>query len=177
MLRALNDGKKPDLSTLARDVLEVPVSMPISNLLRLLQKERKQLAILIDEYGGTAGMVTIEDILEEIVGEIQDEFDEERPEVEEETDKTYSIDGKMLLEDVNDLFGLELDDSQCDTIGGWVYTQLNTQPQVGQSVKLPKAEITVEEVEALRITRLKIKIIGTLDSVNQGMLDEHLNKD
>ena len=99
MLRALNDGKKPDLSTLARDVLEVPVSMPISNLLRLLQKERKQLAILIDEYGGTAGMVTIEDILEEIVGEIQDEFDEERPEVEEETDKTYSIDGKMLLED------------------------------------------------------------------------------
>ena len=88
LLRALNDGKKPDLSTLARDVLEVPVSMPISNLLRLLQKERKQLAILIDEYGGTAGMVTIEDILEEIVGEIQDEFDEERPEVEEETDKT-----------------------------------------------------------------------------------------
>ena len=75
------------------------------------------------------------------------------------------------------MFGLELDDSQCDTIGGWVYTQLNTQPQVGQSVKLPKAEITVEEVEALRITRLKIKIIGTLDSVNQGMLDEHLNKD
>ena len=85
LLRALNDGQKPDLSTLARDVLEVPVSMPISNLLRLLQKERKQLAILIDEYGGTAGMVTIEDILEEIVGEIQDEFDEERPEVEEET--------------------------------------------------------------------------------------------
>lgn len=177
LLRALNDGQKPDLSTLARDVLEVPVSMPISNLLRLLQKERKQLAILIDEYGGTAGMVTIEDILEEIVGEIQDEFDEERPEVEEETDKSYSVDGKMLLEDVNDLFGLELDDSQCDTIGGWVYTQLNTQPQIGQTVKLPKAEITVEEVEALRITRLKIKLLSALSSVNQGMLDEHLNKD
>ena len=173
----LDDGQKPDLSTLARDVLEVPVSMPISNLLRLLQKERKQLAILIDEYGGTAGMVTIEDILEEIVGEIQDEFDEERPEVEEETDKSYSVDGKMLLEDVNDLFGLELDDSQCDTIGGWVYTQLNTQPQIGQTVKLPKAEITVEEVEALRITRLKIKLLSALSSVNQGMLDEHLNKD
>ena len=177
LLRALNDGQKPDLSTLAREVLEVPVSMPISKLLRLLQKERKQLAILIDEYGGTAGMVTIEDILEEIVGEIQDEFDEERPEVEEETDKTYSIDGKMLLEDVNDLFGLELDDNQCDTIGGWVYTQLNTQPQVGQTVKLPKAEISVEEVEALRITRLKIKLLTPLSSVNQGMLDEQLNKD
>ena len=115
LLRALNDGQKPDLSTLARDVLEV--------------------------------------------------------------DKSYSVDGKMLLEDVNDLFGLELDDSQCDTIGGWVYTQLNTQPQIGQTVKLPKAEITVEEVEALRITRLKIKLLSALSSVNQGMLDEHLNKD
>ena len=72
---------------------------------------------------------------------------------------------------------LELDDSQCDTIGGWVYTQLNTQPQIGQTVKLPKAEITVEEVEALRITRLKIKLLSALNSVNQGMLDEHLNKD
>ena len=99
LLRALNAGQKPDLRTLAREVLVVPESMPISKLLRLLQKQRKQLAILIDEYGGTAGMVTIEDILEEIVGEIQDEFDEERPEVEEESDKTYSIDGKMLLED------------------------------------------------------------------------------
>ena len=65
----------------------------------------------------------------------------------------------------------------CDTIGGWVYTQLNTQPQIGQTVKLPKAEITVEEVEALRITRLKIKLLSALSSVNQGMLDEHLNKD
>ncbi len=177
LLRALNDGQKPDLSSLARDVLEVPVSMPISNLLRMLQKERKQLAILIDEYGGTAGMVTIEDILEEIVGEIQDEFDEERPEVEEKTDKTYSIDGKMLLEDVNDLFGLELDDSQCDTIGGWVYTQLKTQPRIGQTVKLPGAEISVEEVDNIRITRLKVKLLKELPELHQGMLDEHLHKE
>lgn len=177
LLRPLKDGKKSDLRTLARDVLEVPVFMPISKLLRQLQKERKQLAVLIDEYGGTAGMVTIEDILEELVGDIQDEFDEERPEVEEKTDKIYSVDGKMLLEDVNDLFELELEDQQCDTIGGWVYTQLNTQPEAGQMVKLPKAEIYVEEVENLRITRLKIKLLSELDDVSQDMLDEQLNKD
>ena len=99
-------------------------------------------------------MVTIEDILEEIVGEIQDEFDEERPEVEEESDKTYSIDGKMLLEDVNDLFGLELSSNSCDTIGGWVYSQLDYPPQLGQSVKLPKAEFLVEELDNIRITTL-----------------------
>jgi CBS domain containing-hemolysin-like protein len=83
----------------------------------------------------------------------------------------------MLLEDVNDLFELELEDQQCDTIGGWVYTQLNTQPEAGQMVKLPKAEIYVEEVENLRITRLKIKLLSELDDVSQDMLDEQLNKD
>ena len=176
LLRALNAGQKPDLRTLAREVLVVPESMPISKLLRLLQKQRKQLAILIDEYGGTAGMVTIEDILEEIVGEIQDEFDEERPEVEEESDKTYSIDGKMLLEDVNDLFGLELSSNSCDTIGGWVYSQLDYPPQLGQSVKLPKAEFLVEELDNIRITRLKVKLLQEPGSIHQGMLEEQLNK-
>lgn len=126
--------------------------------------------------GGTAGMVTIEDILEEIVGEIQDEFDEERPEVEEESDKTYSIDGKMLLEDVNDLFGLELSSNSCDTIGGWVYSQLDYPPQLGQSVKLPKAEFLVEELDNIRITRLKVKLLQEPGSIHQGMLEEQLNK-
>lgn len=87
LLRSLNAGERPDLRSLARKVLLVPESLPISKLLRILQKHRSQLAILVDEYGGTAGMVTVEDILEEIVGEIQDEFDEERPEVEERAAK------------------------------------------------------------------------------------------
>lgn len=175
LLRALNAGQKPDLRTLAREVLVVPESMPISKLLRLLQKQRKQLAVLIDEYGGTAGMVTIEDILEEIVGEIQDEFDEERPEIEDEGEKTYSIDGKMLLEDVNDLFGLELDSNTCDTIGGWVYSQLDYPPQLGQSVKLPTAEFVVEELDNIRIIRLKVKLLKDPGGIHQGMLEEHLH--
>lgn len=176
LLRALNAGQKPDLRTLAREVLVVPESMPISKLLRLLQKQRKQLAILIDEYGGTAGMVTIEDILEEIVGEIQDEFDEERPEIEAEGDNIYSIDGKMLLEDVNDLFGLELSSESCDTIGGWVYSQLDYPPQLGQTVKLPAAEFSVEELDNIRITRLKVQLLQDPEGIHQGMLEEHLNK-
>lgn len=175
LLRALNAGQKPDLSTMVREVLVVPESMPISKLLRQLQKERKQLAILIDEYGGTAGMVTIEDILEEIVGEIQDEFDEERPEVEAKGEKTYSIDGKMLLEDVNDLFGLEIESNNCDTIGGWIYSQIDYPPQLGQSVKLPTAEFVVDELDNIRITRLRVNLLQEPSSIHQGMLDEHLN--
>ncbi len=175
LLRALNAGKKPALETMAREVLTVPESMPISKLLRKLQKERKQLAILIDEYGGTAGMVTIEDILEEIVGEIQDEFDEERPEVEADGEKTYSIDGKMLLEDVNDLFGLEIDSDNCDTIGGWIYSQIDYPPQLNQTVKLPTVEFIVDELDNIRITRLKVKLLHDPDAIHKGMLEEYLH--
>ena len=176
LLRSLYTGHKPNLRSLARKTLVVPETMDVTMLLKMMQHERSQLAIVVDEYGGTAGMVTIEDILEEIVGEIQDEFDEERPEVEEESDKTYSIDGKMLLEDVNDLFGLELSSNSCDTIGGWVYSQLDYPPQLGQSVKLPKAEFLVEELDNIRITRLKVKLLQEPGSIHQGMLEEQLNK-
>lgn len=175
LLRALHAGKKPDLRTLARDLLTVPESMPISKLLRLLQKERKQIAILIDEYGGTAGMVTIEDILEEIVGEIQDEFDEERPEVEAEGEKTYSIDGKMLLEDINDLFGLDIESENCDTIGGWIYSQIEYPPQLGQHVDLPNLIFTIEELDNVRITRLKVKLLHDVEGIHKGMLEEYLH--
>ena len=177
LLPLLRCGQRPDLEALARDVLEVPVFMPISELLRLLQKERKQLAILIDEYGGTAGMVTIEDILEEIVGEIQDEFDEERPEVEKKQDKTYSVDGKMLVEEINELFGLDLDHSQYDTIGGWVYGQLGVLPKVGQVFSLPEAQIAVEEMDELRITRVAIMLQKDVDEAGQGVLNEYLKKE
>lgn len=173
LLRALNAGERPDLRSLARDVLVVPESLPISKLLRMLQKHRSQLAILMDEYGGTAGMVTVEDILEEIVGEIQDEFDEERPEVEEKGDKTYSVDGKMLLEDVNDIFELELDTENCDTIGGWVYSQIDS-PLVGRVIKAEAAVFTVEEVDKMRVTRVKIKLLHEPANIREELADEYL---
>lgn len=174
LLRVLNSGEKPDLRELARDVLLVPESLPLSKLLKTLQKHRSQIAVLIDEYGGTAGMVTVEDILEEIVGEIQDEFDEERPEVEEKGKKTYSVDGKMLLEDVNDYFELELDTENCDTIGGWVYAQLDYPPKVGQKLKTAAAEFMVEEIDKMRITRVKIQLLHEPANLHEELQEEHL---
>lgn len=174
LLRALNDGRKPDLRTLARDVLVVPESLPISKLLRMLQKHRSQLAILIDEYGGTAGMVTVEDILEEIVGEIQDEFDEERPEIEERGNKTYSIDGKMLLSDVNSFFELELDTENCDTIGGWVYSKLDAPLAVGQCIKVEGAEFVVEELQKTRITRVTVHLTKEPENLHEELQEEYL---
>lgn len=174
LLRALNAGKKPDLRSLARNVLVVPESLPISKLLRMLQKHKSQLAVLIDEYGGTAGMVTVEDILEEIVGEIQDEFDEERPEIEDKGEKTYSIDGKMLVTDVNDYFELNLDTEICDTIGGWIYSQIDYQPTIGQVIEAEDAEFTIEELDKMRITRITVHLNKEPANIHEDLKEEYL---
>lgn len=158
LLRALKDGKKPEIRSLARKVTAVPESMPISNLLKLLQKHRAQIAIVVDEYGGTAGMVTVEDILEEIVGEIQDEFDEERPFIEKREDNTYSVDARLLLEEINDVLEMELDSESFDTIGGWLYSRIEIPPKVNEKVLYNGDEFIVEEVDNVRITRVLIRL-------------------
>ncbi|WP_181556951.1 hemolysin family protein [Thermaerobacillus caldiproteolyticus] len=107
-----------------RPIIQVIESIPIHDLLVKMQRERVHMAILVDEYGGTAGLVTVEDILEEIVGEIQDEFDiDEVPMIRKVNEHTTIVDGKVLIEDVNDLLGTDIDDTDVDTIGGWILTE------------------------------------------------------
>ena len=112
----------------------------------------------MDEYGGTSGMVTVEDILEEIVGEIQDEFDEERPAIEERDLNLYSVDAKLLLEEINDILGLELVSDSFDTIGGWLYSKIEIPPKVDEKIQFNGDEYIVEEVDNVRITRVLISI-------------------
>ena len=161
LMNAIVKGHKPILRHLARKVFVVPESMDVSVLLKTMQKNRSQLAIVVDEYGGTAGMVTIEDIIEEIVGEIQDEFDEERPTAEKRSDNIYAIDAKMLLEDLEDTLGIEIDDDDVDTVGGWLYAQLGGEPRVGQQSSYEGNIFSVEEVEGLRITRVLVRLAKT----------------
>lgn len=154
----LQGKKKPSLKKLARKVFFVPESMDVSVLLKTMQTNRSQLAIVVDEYGGTAGMVTIEDIIEEIVGDIQDEFDEERPDAEKRDENLYSIDAKMLLEELEDEFGITIDEEGVDTVGGWLNDKLGGEPKVGQSAACEGNTFYVEEVEGLRITRILIRL-------------------
>ena len=154
----LQGKKKPSLKKLARKVFFVPESMDVSVLLKTMQTNRSQLAIVVDEYGGTAGMVTIEDIIEEIVGDIQDEFDEERPDAEKRAENLYSIDAKMLLEELEDEFGITIDEEDVDTVGGWLNDKLGGEPRVGQSAACEGNTFYVEEVEGLRITRILIRL-------------------
>lgn len=157
----LSDGKnfRADLKKLARKVFIVPESMDVSLLLKMMQKNRSQLAIVVDEYGGTAGMVTIEDVIEEIVGDIRDEFDEsERPEAEKRDENLYSIDAKMLLEELDDEFGIKIEDEDVDTVGGWLYDKIGGEPRVGQTESFEGNTFYVEEVDGVRITRVLVRL-------------------
>lgn len=151
-------GELADLRQIMRPIMMVPENISVSKLLREFQKNRAQMAILVDEYGGTAGLVTIEDVLEELVGEIQDEFDEvEEPEVEKVAPDTYEVDGALLLEEATEQFGLELDsDPDVDTVGGYVFTVLGRQPEPGDTVELGQYLAEVVETEGFRITRLRL---------------------
>ncbi|MBN6188447.1 HlyC/CorC family transporter [Aneurinibacillus sp. BA2021] len=164
---------KNDLNSIIRPVERVPESIHISDLLKQMQRNRSQMSIVIDEYGGTAGLVTVEDILEEIVGEIQDEFDEERPHIEQKAETSFSVDGRLLIEDVNDRFGLDINSDDYDTIGGWVFSQVEFPPQVGQVVYANGYEFKVSEVDHLRIVRLMLR---KLDKAEQEPASEGAGK-
>ncbi|WP_018757079.1 hemolysin family protein [Paenibacillus terrigena] len=148
----LNDSR-----SIIRSITSVPESMQISALLKLMQKNKTQIAILIDEYGGTSGLVTLEDIMEEIVGEIQDEFDEERPTIEKKDELTYSLDGLLLIDEVNDKFGLEIETVDYDTIGGWLYAQIEIPPKKGLSITYEDYDFIVEETDNLRVSRITLR--------------------
>ncbi|MEK0315855.1 hemolysin family protein [Cohnella sp. 56] len=121
-----------DFGALLQPVLSVPDAIPVKDLLIRMQKERKHIALLHDEYGGTAGLVTIEDILEEIVGEIRDEFDgDEIQPIEEIGADKYVVDGKTLVDEVNRLFEVELPSDEVNTIGGWLFAM---QPDLPKNV-------------------------------------------
>ena len=165
-LLRVSEKANPDIRELIRPIVSVPESMPISALLKLMQKRKTQIAILIDEYGGTAGLVTLEDIMEEIVGEIQDEFDEERPDIEKKDDNTYSISGMLLIEEVNSMFNLNIPTDDYDTIGGWIYSQIEIPPKKNQAVDTEDGTVrfVIEETDNLRISRVKvIRLDGSLD--------------
>jgi CBS domain containing-hemolysin-like protein len=156
---------------LLRPVLTVPETMEISHVLRLMQKRRSQLAIVIDEYGGTAGLLTMEDILEEIVGDIQDEFDvNERPEIEKSND-ALSVSGKTLLSELGDYIPIEIHSDEVDTIGGWLYSQLNETVAEGVSVTYQNYQFTITELENHRINRVGITLVEPEDEQpNEGSI-------
>ena len=158
LLPPLIRGERLNLRRYIRKALVVPESMDGSVLLRTMQEQGSQLAIVVDEYGGTAGMVTVEDIIEQIVGDIRDEFDEERENVEWRAGGVCSIDAKLLLEEVYDLLGIRIEDEDVDSIGGWFYDQIGEAPRIGCMAAHGGTLFYVEEVDGVRITRVLVHL-------------------
>jgi CBS domain containing-hemolysin-like protein len=141
---------------LMREPLFVPETLHISALLRRFRDHRQHSAIVLDEFGGTAGLVTLEDLLEEIVGEVSDMFDAAAPGFETLPDGSILIDGLTLIEEVNEQLGLELAENYYDTIAGYVMGKLGRIPRLQDVVEGDGVRIRVEEMDRLRVARVKL---------------------
>jgi putative hemolysin len=149
----------PDLRTLLRTPVFVPESMTIDDLLHEFQRRKVHIAIVLDEYGGTAGLVTIEDLLEEIVGEIQDEYDVEEPLVESLGEDRARVDGRASVDDLLDVFDLRLtleDEEEYDTVGGLVYHRIGGVPVPGDEVQVDGLRLTVETTDGRRVGKVMV---------------------
>lgn len=152
-------GNNRNIEDIIREAYFVQESMSISELLKVFKREKFQMAIIVDEYGGTAGLVTLEDILEEIFGEIQDEFDDETEEIVEDENGNYIVNGKVLIEDVIELINEDIETENIDTIGGWLYSQLEGYPKINDKFIFEDYEFTVLNCDKKRIKKVLIKRI------------------
>ncbi len=155
------ENKKADIQKILRPVLMVPESVPVMKLLRQMQKERQHITIIVDEYGGTAGLVTIYDLLEEIVGDLPDEFEP----VEEEwiikiSDDIYNVDGRLPMADLEEEMGKKVTcEESCDTVGGFAYWAFGKIPETGEEITTGSFSIKVLEMDGNRVSRVEIKYI------------------
>lgn len=173
LLPLLRDGRlDASLRDHLRPVYFVPETMKVDVLLRSLKTRKVHLAIVVDEYGGTAGLVTIEDLLEEIVGEIQDEYDVEEPMIQQPAPDTWIADARVSLDDLNAETGLNLATEEGDSLGGLVYEKLGTIPNVGDSVAVGDVTITVQSVQGLRPEKLQL-VLGAKVDEEEVVVQEH----
>jgi len=151
------DRSTANLRDLARPPFFVPESKRVDELLADMRVNRVHMGIVVDEYGGTAGLVTIEDMLEEIVGEIEDEYDREEPTVEKVSEREVVVDGRVSIDDLNDILGLQLEGEDYDTVGGFVYQHLGKIPVVGDEVQADGLQMRVLSVVGRRIKKVRVK--------------------
>jgi CBS domain containing-hemolysin-like protein len=147
------------IDSLVRPAYFVPETKQVSELLKELQAKRQHLAVVVDEYGGTAGVVTIEDLLEELVGEIHEEHEPEEPAVVQEGDGRYLVDGTTAVHDLAGTLGIDVDAEGFDTVSGLIYSVLGRIPVVGEAVEIQGLRLEVlkadtRKIEQVRVTRL-----------------------
>ncbi len=160
LMRLERDGKGALLVTeTVRPAHVVPENKPVSRLMREMQAQKYHLAFIADEYGAIAGLITLEDCLEELVGEIVDEHDTDEAEVERLSNGDYLVEGGMAIEDLNELLDIRLPDDDWETIGGFLFSTLEHVPEVGESVDFDGWRFHAHEVEGRRVRRLRVSVL------------------
>ena len=157
LLKFLRDGPQTaPVQPLAREPSYVPETKKVDELLHEMQQRHVHLAVVVDEYGGTAGLITIEDLIEEIVGEIQDEYDVEEAMIEEVSDSEALFDARVSIRDVNDTLDLDIEDEDFDTLGGLLYHELGKVPNVGDEVRVDGALVEVLTTTGRRVRKVRV---------------------
>ena len=156
------------ISKVMRKALYVPETQACGDLFKAMNESRTQFAVVVDEYGGTAGIVTLEDVLESIVGNIQDEYDNEEEEIKQINETTFTVDGTTDLDEVDELVGIELPEGDYDTLGGFVISLLGYLPgEIGEEPIVAEYEnlrFTVLSIEERRIDKIKVEILPVDDN-------------
>jgi len=154
-----------DLSSIARKPYFIPETKKIAELLREMKKEKTHIAIVMDEYGGTAGLITMEDILEEIVGEIRDEYDVGEEDLIKKLDEeNYRVSAKLSIADLNETLGTDLPEKEFETVGGYIYDLVGSVPEEGKILESSNLKFTVEKVVGQRIKTVKITKVKSEES-------------
>jgi putative hemolysin len=175
LLLPFRDGRNDaPVTELMRAAYFVPESKRVDDLLQELQQRRVHMAIIVDEYGGTAGVVTIEDLLEEIVGDIQDEYDSETPMAQQIGEREYVFDAQIRLDDVNDILAAALPAEETDTLGGFIYSQLGAMPAVGSRVNFEQLTLEVLTVQGRRI--LQVRVVQRRDDAPAAAVERNATK-
>jgi len=147
-----------DLQSVRREIGFVPMTLRLDRLLKRMRHDQLHMCAVLDEYGGVSGIVTLENVIEEIVGEIQDEFDEEPPELVKRGENKYQVSGGMLVDELETALGVEFSDRDEDTIAGVVLSEIGRSPEVGDTAELPPLKLEVKEVDGNRIRELLVDV-------------------
>jgi len=166
-------GQERPITSLMRSAYFVPETKKVAELLREFQREQVQSAIVVDEYGGTAGLVTLEDLLEEIVGEIRDEYDVETEPVVDEGHGNFVFSGKVDVDEVVERLEVKIDREGFETVGGFLLARLGRVPAVGESFAIDGLNVEIVEAERRRITKVRMRRVRPADGSPESVEPEH----
>ena len=163
-----NGGRRPDVKSLARPAYFVPESKRVDELLTEMRRNKLSIAIVVDEYGGTAGLVTVEDLLEEIVGEIADEFDRDEESIHRISDNEAILDASVGVDELEELFGVKVEEGDFDSVGGFILSHLDKMPTAGEEVRVDGLIVRILAVSGRRIKRVRVIKEEPPDETNGG---------